>query len=110
MSEENAIEEPPEMKDHEGNWDEYLAGAILLVPFLLTLVGVIVMAFLVMTGVVQTDITIAGEVEPMTLLKPISYVSAGGLAGTYVLAAAKVFGIKPVTWLANAADSYRKGQ
>lgn len=96
----SASEDPPEIKDHKGSWDEKIAGFIVAAPSLLLLLGAIVLAWALWTG----RVTVSGTIPAGTLL----------LAGLvfvgvpWALSVAKFFGIKPVVWLANWADSYSR--
>lgn len=88
--------DPPPVKDHAGAWDEWLAGFIVAVPFVLLLAGG---AWLLWTGRVPE---VTGTI-PATWV----YLTALVLFGLpWLLAVAKVWGIKPVVWLANVARNY----
>jgi hypothetical protein len=96
-------DEAPDIKDHRGRWDEYLAGFIVVAPFILLLVGGLVLAALILTGEIDIgNITLGGTI-------PVGIISLGvaGMVGlTWLLAVMKIFGIAPVAWIANAANDY----
>lgn len=95
-------EDPPKIKDHKGPLDEYLAYFIVAVPFLVLLLVTLVGAVLVLTGQIPVDVTISGSLSASTFVLPIALLV--GLA--WVLALAKVFGFRPIAWIANAARDY----
>jgi hypothetical protein len=94
---------PTQVQDDPGPWDEWFARAILITPFLVLLVAALGTAVLVMTGAVGFDVTIDGSIS----IGPLVYGFAALVGLSYVLAAAKEWGIAPVTWVASAAAGYR---
>lgn len=89
------------IKEHEGKWDEALAAFIILSPFLTT-IGFLV--FGISTGMITVgDVTVTGNIP----IQPLVYGMSGLLGLTYFLALAKVFGIKPIKWIANTARNYK---
>lgn len=95
--------DPLRVQDDPGSADEWFARAIIATPFVLLLVGGVVAAVLVSTGQVTLDVTISGTIPVRPLV-----LGFGVLLGlSYVLAAAKEWGISPVKWVAGAAQNYR---
>lgn len=103
LGSEEGDEEPPEIKDHEGPWDEFLNRLILIAPWL-AIIGTL--GYLLYYGDLVGDVTVSGQVP----IAPIVYVTVGLLGFTYALAIAKFYGFAPFTWLAarvrNAAKDY----
>lgn len=93
---------PPEIKDQPGPWDEIVNRAILLLPFI-ALVALV--AWLITTGTVTVGtISIEGTVP----VRPLA-LGAGGLFGfTYLLALAKFYGLAPLSWLFNRLHNLAK--
>lgn len=94
-------DEAPEIKDHDGPWDELVNRIILLAPWLAILgIG----GWLLYTDSLSTDIVIGGQVSAT----PLVYAGAGIVVVTYVLAVMKFYGSSPVAWIASIADSYQR--
>lgn len=92
---------PPAVKDHKGRWDEALAATIVILPWVLTILGVVYIAW---TGGFEPDITLGGVVDGSYLVY-----GAAGLAGlTYVLALGKVFGLAPIQYIFDKAHNLAK--
>lgn len=106
--------EPPQVKNQEGRWDERVAYAILVIPFVLVSVAVFAIVGLVATGVIPVNASIEGTLAATSVFEsvvaPLMLVFGVLLALTWVLALMKVFGVNPVVWLvrrvANAAREY----
>lgn len=98
--------DPIQVQDDPGPWDEWFARAILITPFVLLLVAALGTAALVMTGAVGFDVTIDGSIS----IGPLVYGFAALVGLSYVLAAAKEWGIAPVKWIASAAAGYRNDE
>lgn len=98
-------DDAPKIKDYPGRWDEYLSGIIVATPFVLLLLGGAIVATLTVTGHIGIgSVTITGTIPLGTFA-----LGFGALVAlTWVLAAMKLFGVKPVTWIASAADSYQR--
>lgn len=107
-------EDPPEIKDSPGRWDNRTAYAILVTPFLLITVAVFAVVGLVATGSVPIEVVISGTLPATkvfnTIIMPLVLVFGALLALTWLLALMKVFGVNPVVWvvqrIANAAENY----
>jgi len=95
-------DDAPEIEDHDGLWDEYLSGTIVIAPFLVAIAGV--------AYALYADIITVGTIEVAGTINAayIVYAVIGLLLLTYLLAVMKFFGSSPVVWLANIADSYGK--
>jgi hypothetical protein len=102
---EGVENEPLRVQDDPGSADEWFARAILATPFVLLLVAAIGGAVLVALGQVTLDVTVAGTIP----VRPLVLGFAALLGLSYVLAAAKEWGIRPVKWVAGAARDYRPG-
>lgn len=94
------VPDAPEIKDQPGPWDERLAYAIVGLPFIA--MGLLIIGYLVgiVMGVVPAPshgfwADVYAEIG-MTVV----YAAAVLLGATYLLAVMKVFGAKPVRWLA----------
>lgn len=103
-------DEPVEIKDIEGRWDERIAYAVLVIPFLLVTIGVVAIAGLVTAGQIPVNVSIEGTVSATQVISPLILVFGGLLALTWLLSLMKVFGIHPVIYvverIANASKNY----
>jgi len=100
--------DPPQVKDHRGLWDEALAGLVVVSPFLILLGGLALLAGLIATGSIAVDVTLAGRINIMALLRPLVLPTALLLAGAYLLFAIKFFGASPVAFLLDLLEGYER--
>lgn len=94
---------PPRIEDDSGTADEWFARLILFSPFLAFILAAIGFTALALTGRLTFDVTIDGTVS----ITPFVYGIAILVGLSYVLAAAKEWGIAPVAWISSAARDYR---
>jgi hypothetical protein len=109
MSTDGTSDQPPQIKDHPGRWDERFAMFIVATPFVLLLLGGSVASYLLVVGRITVDAELGGTVSLQPLVLPIG--AAFGLV--FVLSVMKIYGIAPVEWVANAARDYnppRRGE
>jgi len=104
------MSDAPQIQDDPGSADEWIARTILLVPWVTLLLAVVGVISATLTGLITFDVAIEGTLSVQylfnTFAKPLYYGLLAIFVGSYVLAAAKEWGIKPIQWLANAAEGY----
>jgi len=99
---------PPQVKNHRGLWDEALAGLVVVSPFLILLGALALLAGLIATGSIVVDVTLAGRINVMALLRPLVFPAAALLAAGYLLFAIKFFGKSPVAFLLDLLEGFER--
>lgn len=100
--------DPPQVKDHRGLWDEALAGLVVVSPFLILLSALALLAGLIATGSITVDVTLAGRINVMALLRPLVLPAAALLAAGYLLFAIKFFGKSPVAFVLDLLEGFER--
>ena len=109
MSEsDNNNDDPPQIRNYRGRWDEALAGLVVAAPFALLVSAAIVAAGLIAVGAIRVNITLSGTIDAMALIRPLMLPVGVLLAGSYLLFAMKFFGVRPVTFVLDLLDSYNR--
>lgn len=96
----SSSDEPPEIKDHPGRGDEWLAYFIVALPF--ALIALLTVAYVagVATGRIPAPSRAFWQSTYDDVGQTVVYAGAILIGAAYLLAVMKVYGAKPVQWLA----------
>lgn len=94
-------DDAPEMKSHDGMWDNVVNTLILAAPWV-AISGIL--GYMILTTGVNIDITFTGEIP----IQPFAYLIGAGIALTYLLALMKFYGAAPLAYIFHKGHNFMK--